>query len=70
MPGKKYLYAAGECFAMTTGYELAYTRSPPQMRSLVFPIFLFSNAIAAAISQALAPKLVDPHLIDPLPLWP
>lgn len=59
------LSAASECFAMTTAYELAYTRSPPQMKGLVMALFLFTTAISAAISQALLPALVDPHLIWP-----
>lgn len=59
------LQAAGECFAATTAYELAYTRSPPQMKGLVMAIFLFTNSISAAISQALVGALVDPHLIWP-----
>lgn len=59
------LSAAGECFANTTAYELAYTRSPPHMKGLVMALFLFSTAFAAAISQAILPALIDPHLIWP-----
>ncbi|CAH2353095.1 peptide transporter Ptr2p [[Candida] railenensis] len=59
------LQAASECFAMTSGYELAYTRSPPQMKGLVMAIFLFMSAVSAALSQALVSTLVDPHLIWP-----
>ncbi|ABN66728.1 proton-dependent oligopeptide transporter, POT family [Scheffersomyces stipitis CBS 6054] len=59
------LSAAGECFAMTTAYELAYTRSPPHMKGLVMALFLFTSAISAAISQAITPALIDPHLIWP-----
>jgi POT family proton-dependent oligopeptide transporter len=62
------LQAASECFAMTSGYELAYTRSPPKMKGLVMAIFLFMSAILAAISQALVLTLVDPHLIWPFAL--
>ncbi|CAI5756104.1 unnamed protein product [Candida verbasci] len=57
------LGAAGECFAMTTGYELAYTRSPPHMRSLLSALFLLNSAIAAAISEAITPALKDPYLV-------
>lgn len=59
------LQAASECFAMTSGYELAYSRSPPHMKGLVMAIFLFMSAISAALSQALVSTLVDPHLIWP-----
>lgn len=59
------LAAAGECFALTTAYELAYTRSPPHMKGLVVAIFLFTTAFSAAISQALLPVLKDPYLIWP-----
>ena len=59
------LSAAGECFANTTAYELAYTRSPPHMKGLVLALFLFTSAISAALSQAITPALSDPHLIWP-----
>ncbi|KAK6458867.1 proton-dependent oligopeptide transporter, POT family [Scheffersomyces xylosifermentans] len=59
------LSAAGECFAMTTAYELAYTRSPPHMKGLVMALFLFTSAISAALSQAITPALTDPYLIWP-----
>lgn len=57
------LGAAGECFANTTAYELAYTRSPPQMKGLVMAMFLFTSAISAAIGEALTAALVDPLLV-------
>lgn len=57
------LGAAGECFANTTAYELAYTRSPPQMKGLVMALFLFTSAISAAIGEALTATLVDPLLV-------
>lgn len=57
------LGAAGECFANTTAYELAYTRSPPQMKGLVLALFLFTSAISAAIGEALTAALVDPLLV-------
>lgn len=55
--------AAGECFANTTAYELAYTRSPPRMKGLVMALFLFTTAISAAVSIPLAATLVDPLLV-------
>lgn len=57
------LGAAGECFSNVTAYELAYTRSPPQMKGLVMALFLFTSAISAAISEALTAVLVDPLLV-------
>lgn len=57
------LSASGECFAMTTAYELAYTRSPPHMKGLVMALFLFTSAISAAIGEALTGVLVDPLLV-------
>lgn len=57
------LQAAGECFAMTTAYELAYTRSPPHMKGLVLSLFLFMSAISAAVNEALLSALNDPHLV-------
>lgn len=59
------LSAAGECFAMTTAYELAYTRSPAQMKSLVMALFLFTTALSSALSEICTAALVDPHLIWP-----
>lgn len=59
------LSAASECFAMTTAYEVAYSRSPSYMKGLVMALFLFTNAISAAIGEALTSVLVDPWLIYP-----
>ncbi|WEJ96819.1 peptide transporter ptr2 [Yamadazyma tenuis] len=56
------MQAVSECFANTTSYELAYTRSPPHLKSLVMSICLFMSAISAAISQAITPALTDPHI--------
>ncbi|CAI5756105.1 unnamed protein product [Candida verbasci] len=57
--------AAGECFANTTAYELAYTRSPAYLKGVVMAIFLFMMAISALVSQAALPALVDPYLVYP-----
>lgn len=59
------LAAASECFANVTAYELAYTRSPPDMKGLVMALFLFTTSISAAISQAVTPALTDPYLVWP-----
>ncbi|EMG45185.1 PTR2 Peptide transporter PTR2 [Candida maltosa Xu316] len=56
------LSAAGECWAYTTAYELAYTRSPPALKSLVYALFLLMSAFSAALSLAITPALKDPNL--------
>ncbi|KAH3682448.1 hypothetical protein WICPIJ_006590 [Wickerhamomyces pijperi] len=56
------LQAMSECFAMTAGYELAYTRAPVHMRGLVMALFLFTTSLSAALSEALTGALVDPHI--------
>nr|A0A411KUQ2.1 RecName: Full=MFS-type transporter ucsM; AltName: Full=UCS1025A pyrrolizidinone biosynthesis cluster protein M [Acremonium sp.]QBC88157.1 UcsM [Acremonium sp.] len=57
------LGALSECFSNVTGYELAYARSPPGMRSLVVSLFLFSTALSSALGLILTPAIVDPHLV-------
>jgi len=59
------LGALGECFANVTAYEIAYARSPPNMKALVMAFFLFTTALSSALSEALTPLLVDPYLIWP-----
>ncbi|RCK59637.1 Peptide transporter PTR2 [Candida viswanathii] len=56
------LAAAGECWAYTTAYELAYTRAPPTLKSFVYALFLLMSAFSAALSLAITPALLDPHL--------
>ncbi|KAL1409323.1 hypothetical protein Q8F55_003304 [Vanrija albida] len=55
--------AIGELLVNVTGYELAYTRSPPRMRALVYSLSLFNTAVAAAISLACSAALTDPNLV-------
>lgn len=57
------LTGAGECFANITAYQVAYTHSPPQMKGVVLALFLFSFAVAAAVSEAVTACLVDPYLV-------
>jgi POT family proton-dependent oligopeptide transporter len=59
------LEASSECFANTAAYEIAYTRAPEHMKGLVMALFLFTQSISAAISQACVAALVDPNLIWP-----
>ena len=57
------LGAISECFCNVTGYELAYARSPPNMRAVVMALFLSNLALSAALGEILTPAIVDPHLI-------
>ncbi|KAJ9120709.1 hypothetical protein QFC22_002640 [Naganishia vaughanmartiniae] len=56
------LPAIGELFVNVTSYELAYTRAPARMKSLVYAMVLFTSAISSAIGLALTPVVVDPYL--------
>ncbi|OJD35944.1 ptr2-domain-containing protein [Diplodia corticola] len=57
------LGALSECFCNVTAYEMAYSRSPQGMKSLVMAIFLFMTALSSALGEILTPAIVDPHLI-------
>jgi dipeptide/tripeptide permease len=57
------LGALSECLCNVTAYELAYARSPKNMRALVMSLFLFTNALSAAVGEAVTPAIADPHLI-------
>ncbi|PVH94284.1 PTR2-domain-containing protein [Periconia macrospinosa] len=57
------LGAISELFVNVTGYELAYARAPPNMRSVVVALFLFNTAFSQAIAELLIPVIKDPHLI-------
>ena len=57
------LGAISECFCNVTAYEIAYARSPKDMKSVVFALFLFNNALSSALGEILTSVTVDPHLI-------
>jgi POT family proton-dependent oligopeptide transporter len=57
------LVALSEIFASITSLEYAYSKAPANMRSLVQAIALFTNAISAAIAEALNRLSGDPLLI-------
>lgn len=54
------LGAISECFVNVTGYELAYARSAPGMKAIVFSFFLFTTALAYALGEVLTPAIADP----------
>ncbi|KAL2865375.1 putative MFS peptide transporter [Aspergillus lucknowensis] len=56
------LIACSEIFTSITGYEYAYTKAPKNMKSIVQSLYLFTNAISAAIQQALTALSADPLL--------
>jgi POT family proton-dependent oligopeptide transporter len=57
------LIAFSEIFASITSLEYAYSKAPRNMRSLCQAIALFTNAVSAAIAEALTPLAGDPLLI-------
>ncbi|OIW23902.1 PTR2-domain-containing protein [Coniochaeta ligniaria NRRL 30616] len=57
------LGALSELFCNVTAYEMAYARSPPNMKSLVMAFFLFTTALSSALMELLIPVVDDPHLI-------
>ncbi|KAJ5579825.1 uncharacterized protein N7459_005810 [Penicillium hispanicum] len=57
------LIALSEIFASITSLEYAYSKAPRNMRSLIQAISLFTNAISAAIAEALNPLSADPLLV-------
>ncbi|KAJ5631414.1 uncharacterized protein N7484_011514 [Penicillium longicatenatum] len=61
--GAYVLIAFSEIFALITSLEYAYSKAPRNMRSLIQAISLFTNAISAAIAEALNPLSSDPLLI-------
>ncbi|KAJ4312040.1 peptide transporter ptr2 [Neodidymelliopsis sp. IMI 364377] len=57
------LGSISEIFVNVTGYELAYARAPPNMKSVVMALFLFNTALSQALAELLVPVIADPHLI-------
>lgn len=52
-----------EIFISVTGLEYAYTKAPPNMKSFVQSLYLFTSAIGSAISEALVPATGDPAIM-------
>jgi len=61
--GAYVLVGAAEIFSSITGLEYAYTKSPANMKSLVFGFYNCTNAISAALGQAWVSLSSDPLLI-------
>lgn len=57
------LGALSELFCNVTAYEMAYARAPPNLKSLVIALFLFTTALSSALSEILIPAVKDPHLV-------
>jgi POT family proton-dependent oligopeptide transporter len=57
------LVAFSEAFVIITGLELAFTKAPQTLRSLVSALFWLTIGVAAAICIALAPVSQDPYLV-------
>lgn len=57
------LGAISEIFVNVTSYELAYSRAPSNMKSVVFSICLFMTALYAAAGEVLTPVIKDPYLV-------
>lgn len=57
------LGAMSECFCNVTAYEIAYSRSPQGMKTLVMALFLFTTALSYALGEIISPAIADPHLI-------
>ncbi|KAL4766370.1 putative MFS peptide transporter [Aspergillus foveolatus] len=56
------LIALSEIFTSISGYEYAYTKAPRNMKSIVQSLYLFTNAVSAAIQQGLTSLSADPLL--------
>jgi dipeptide/tripeptide permease len=57
------LGAISECFCNVTAYELAYARSPKNMRGLVMSLFLLTNAVSSMVGIVITPAINDPYLV-------
>ena len=57
------LIGIAEIFASATGYEYAYTKAPPRMKSFVQSLFLLTNAFGSALGEAFVPAAFDPAIL-------
>ncbi|KAF9456664.1 POT family-domain-containing protein [Collybia nuda] len=61
--GAYVLIALSEILASITGLEYAFTKAPKNMRSLVMSVFLFTQALSAALGEAFVSLSADPLLV-------
>ncbi|KAL1405863.1 hypothetical protein Q8F55_007541 [Vanrija albida] len=59
------LAGLSESIAVVSALELAYTMSPPGLKSIVTSLFLFTQAISAGIVLIFVPVMRDPALVWP-----
>lgn len=57
------LVAFSEAFVIVTGLEIAYTKAPKSLRSLVSSLFWITIGISAAICIGLTPVTKDPEIL-------
>jgi POT family proton-dependent oligopeptide transporter len=57
------LVAFSEAFVIVTGLEIAFTKAPDSLRSLVSALFWLTIGIAAAICIGLTPVTNDPDIL-------
>jgi len=57
------LAAISECFSIVTAYELAYARSPKNMRGLTVSLLLLTNACSSLLGIIVTPAIKDPYLV-------
>lgn len=57
------LLACSEILVSTTGLQLAFTRAPPTMRSLIMSVFLSTCAMGALLSTIFTPLMQHPRLV-------
>jgi len=57
------LLALGEILAIVAGTELAYTRAPENMKSIVQAVFLLFSAFGAVIGVGVSFAAEDPNMV-------
>ena len=57
------LIALSEIFAITTGYEYAFTKAPSSMKSFVPALFMSTAAVGNFLGITITPLTVDPKII-------
>lgn len=55
--------ALSECWLIITGLEVAFVKSPENLRAFVSSIFWLTIAVGSAIAIALSPVSQDPYMV-------